>query len=129
MQTDCTQQAGRRLKTGCVAAAVAVTLERAKASLTNWLRGDARGPVDGAIRRPSHNADDHVREVEITCLRALLARLTMPRDIAKNRQGCRFSALLASAPPWDRASGRRLYQSFHQGSVLCRNSCWMSRSG
>jgi transposase len=53
-----------------------------KASLTNWVRDDAKGQLAGPPKRKAIQAMTPER-AEIARLRAQVARLTMERDIAK----------------------------------------------
>ena len=78
------QEAVRQVKDGRAAAVVARTLGMPKASLTNWVRADAKGQL-------AHTSDSGKvvvatatpEQVEIARLRAEVARLKMERDIAK----------------------------------------------
>ena len=77
------QEAVRQVKAGRAASVVARTLGMPKASLTNWVRADARGQLGvTADGRPSPVVTPE--QVEIARLRAEVARLKMERDIAKN---------------------------------------------
>lgn len=79
------QEAVRQVKEGRAAAVVARTLGMPKASLSNWVRADAKGQlaqtsdsgkvVSAAVVTPE--------QAEIARLRAEVARLKMERDIAK----------------------------------------------
>lgn len=63
---------------------MAATLGMPKASLTNWVRADAKGQLavtsEGKATTPTITPEQQ----EIARLRAQVARLTMERDIAKN---------------------------------------------
>lgn len=76
------QEAVRQVKAGRPASMVAKTLDMPKASLTNWVRADARGELemtaDGKVA-PQVTPE----QAEIARLRAEVARLRMERDIAK----------------------------------------------
>jgi transposase len=77
------QEAVRQVKAGRTAAVVAQTLGMPKASLTNWVRADAKGLLgrlpDGKTAAPVVTPE----QAEIARLRAEVARLRMERDIAK----------------------------------------------
>lgn len=77
------QEAVRQVKAGRAASVVAKTLGMPKASLTNWVRAEAKGQlgVTGAgVVAPTVTPE----QAEIARLRAENARLKMERDIAKN---------------------------------------------
>lgn len=73
----------RQVKAGRAASLVAATLGMPKASLTNWVRADAKGQLavtsEGKATTPTITPEQE----EIARLRAQVARLTMERDIAK----------------------------------------------
>jgi transposase len=77
------QEAVRQVKAGRAASAVAATLGMPKASLTNWVRADAKGQLavtpEGKATTPTVTPE----QAEIARLKAQVARLTMERDIAK----------------------------------------------
>jgi transposase InsO family protein/transposase-like protein len=76
------QEAVRQVKGGRAASAVAATLGMPKASLTNWVRDDAKGQLAGPPEGEAMQAMTP-EQAEIARLRAQVARLTMERDIAK----------------------------------------------
>lgn len=77
------QEAVRQVKAGRAASVVAKTLGMPKASLTNWVRADAKGQlgVSGDGKSPAPVVTPE--QAEIARLRAEVARLKMERDIAK----------------------------------------------
>jgi len=77
------QEAVRQVKAGRPAAVVAKTLGMPSASLTNWVRADAKGQLGvSADGKPA--AVVSPEQAEIARLKAEVARLKMERDIAKN---------------------------------------------
>lgn len=76
------QEAVRQVKAGRAAAVVAKTLGMPKASLTNWVRADARGQL-GRTAGGRSAPEVCPEQAEIARLRAEVARLKMERDIAK----------------------------------------------
>ncbi|GAD24605.1 transposase [Acidovorax sp. MR-S7] len=77
------QEAVRQVKAGRAASAVAATLGMPKASLTNWVRADAKGQLAVAGEGKATTPAVTPEQAEIARLRAQVARLTMERDIAK----------------------------------------------
>ncbi len=76
------QEAVRQVKGGRAASVVAKTLRMPKASLTNWVRADAKGQLGmSAERKPVAMVTPE--QGEIARLRAELARVKMERDILK----------------------------------------------
>lgn len=76
------QEAVRQVKGGRAASVVAKTLRMPKASLTNWVRADAKGQL-GMSAEGKPVAMVTPEQGEIARLRAELARVKMERDIAK----------------------------------------------
>ena len=76
------QEAVRQVKSGRAASVVAKTLGMPKASLTNWVRADAKGQL-GMSAEGKPVAMVTPEQGEIARLRAELARVKMERDIAK----------------------------------------------
>jgi transposase len=78
------QEAVRQVRGGRAASEVAKTLGMPKASLTNWVRAQAKGEL---VRRQGNGeavaAEVSPEQAEIARLRAEVARLKMERDIAK----------------------------------------------
>ena len=95
-------EAVRQVKAGRAASVVAATLGMPKASLTNWVRADARGQVatvpEGKAAAPGITPD----QAEIARLRAQVARLTMERDIAKKAAAYFAQDVLQSTPGFNR---------------------------
>ena len=80
------QEAVRQVKAGRAASVVAKTLGMPKASLTNWVRADAKGQLGAAAGGHGKGPTAPTitpEQAEIARLRAQVARLTMERDIAK----------------------------------------------
>lgn len=76
------QEAVRQVKGGRAASVVAKTLGMPKASLTNWVRADAKGQLGVSVEgKPVTTVTPE--QAEIARLRAELARVKMERDIAK----------------------------------------------
>lgn len=76
------QQAVRQVKVGRAASVVAKTLGMPKASLTNWVRADAKAQLGiTAEGKPAPTVTPE--QAEIARLRAEVAHLEMERDIAK----------------------------------------------
>jgi transposase len=76
------QEAVRQVKAGRTAAAVAKTLGMPKASLSNWVRAEAKGQLGVGVEGKSAPVVTP-EQAEIARLRAEVARLRMERDIAK----------------------------------------------
>lgn len=76
------QEAVRQVRTGRAAAVVAKTLGMPKASLSNWIRSDARGEL-GLSADGKAAPVVTPEQAEIARLRAEVARLKMERDIVK----------------------------------------------
>jgi transposase len=95
------QEAVRQVKAGRVAAVVAKTLGMPRASLTNWVRADARGELGmSASGKPSPVVTPE--QAEIARLRAELARVKMERDIAKKAAAYFAQDVLQSTPGYGR---------------------------
>lgn len=76
------REAVRQVKAGRAALVVAKTLGMPKASLTNWVRAEAKGQLGlTADGKPAPVITPE--QAEIARLRAEVARLRMERDIAK----------------------------------------------
>ena len=73
-------EAVRQVKGGQSIAVVARVLGIPKASLSNWVRQDVRGPLGGAGDKAVTVTPE---QMELARLRAENARLRMERDIAK----------------------------------------------
>mgnify|MGYP000868820771 FL=1 len=96
------QEAVRQVKAGRAASVVAATLGMPKASLTNWVRADAKGQL---VVRPEGKATAPAitpQQAEIARLRAQVARLTMERDIAKKAAAYFAQDVLQSTPGFSR---------------------------
>jgi transposase len=76
------QEAIRQVKAGRAVSVVAKTLGMPKASLSNWVRADARGQL-GVSAAGQAAPVVTPEQAEIARLRAEVARLRMERDIAK----------------------------------------------
>lgn len=76
------QEAVRQVKAGRAASMVAKALCMPKASLTNWVRADAKGRL-GLTAEGKPAPEVTPEQAEIARLRAEVARLKMERDIAK----------------------------------------------
>jgi transposase len=77
------QEAVRQVKAGRPASVVASTLGMPKASLTNWVRAEAKGQFGVSAEGKPAAPVITPEQAEIARLRAQVARLTMERDIAK----------------------------------------------
>src|SRR4051794_26508282 len=93
------QEAVRQVKAGRSTSVVARTLGMPKASLSNWVRTDAKGqlgaPVEGkACAAPTVTPE----QAEIARLRAEVSRLKMERDIAKKAAAYFAQDVLQSTP-------------------------------
>ena len=77
------QEAVRQVKAGRAAALVAKSLGMPKASLTNWVRADAKGLLGLSSDGKTAATVVTPEQAEIARLRAEVARLEMERDIAK----------------------------------------------
>ena len=92
------QEAVRQVRAGRAASVVAKTLGVPKASLTNWVRGDARGQLgttaDGKAAAPTMTPE----QAEIARLRAEVARLRMERAIVKKAAAYFAQDVLQSTP-------------------------------
>ena len=76
------QEAVRQVKAGRASSVVAKTLGMPKASLTSWVRADAKGQLGmTAEGKPAPVVTPE--QAEIARLRAEVSRLKMERDIAK----------------------------------------------
>jgi transposase len=73
------QEAVRQVKAGRAASAVAATLGIPKASLTNWVRADARGQVGAVPEGKAAAPADTPDQAEISRLRAQVARAHQAR--------------------------------------------------
>ena len=96
------QEAVRQVKGGRAASVVAKTLRMPKASLTNWVRADAKGQL-GMSAEGKPVAMVTPEQGEIARLRAELARVKMERDIAKKAAAYFAQDVLQGTP----GSGRR----------------------
>ena len=76
------QEAVRQVKAERAASVVAKTLGMPKASLTNWVRAEAKGQL-GMTADGNAGPVEIPLQAEIARLRAEVARLRMERDIAK----------------------------------------------
>jgi transposase len=90
-------EAVRQVKAGPSAAVVAKVLGIPSASLSNWVRLDAKGQLGGAA---ANQKAPEVRpeQMEIARLRAENARLKMERDIAKMAAAYFAQDVLQSTP-------------------------------
>lgn len=95
------QEAVRQVKAGRAASAVAATLGMPKASLTNWVRDDAKGQLAGKPEGKVMQAMTP-EQAEIARLRAQVARLTMERDIAKKAAAYFAQDVLQGTPGFSR---------------------------
>lgn len=91
------QEAVRQVKAGRAAAVVAKTLGMPKASLSNWVRADARGEL-GMVADGKPAPVVTPEQAEIARLRAENARLKMERDIAKKAAAYFAQDVLQSTP-------------------------------
>jgi transposase len=73
-------EAVRQVKAGQSMSVTAKVLGIPKASLSNWVRQSAKGPLSGAGDKPLAVTAE---QMELARLRAEVARLRMERDIAK----------------------------------------------
>lgn len=96
------QEAVRQVKAGRAASVVAATLGMPKASLTNWVRTDARGLVTGVPEDKKQAPSVTHEQAEIARLRAQVARLTMERDIAKKAAAYFAQDVLQGTPGFTR---------------------------
>jgi transposase len=87
-------EAVRMVRGGQSMAAVAKILGISPKTLHNWVKADAAGKLSGAGKQISPE------QMEIARLRAELARMTMERDVLKNRR------TRLPAPLMNRNSGR-----------------------
>lgn len=96
------QEAVRQVKAGRAASAVAATLGMPKASLTNWVRADAKGQLamtsEGKATTPTVTPE----QAEIARLKAQVARLMMERDIAKKAAAYFAQDVLQGTPGFSR---------------------------
>jgi len=96
------QEAVRQVKAGRAASAVAAMLGMPKASLTNWVRADAKGQLaltsEGKATTPTITPE----QAEIARLKAQVARLTMERDIAKKAAAYFAQDVLQGTPGFSR---------------------------
>ena len=76
------QEAVRQVKAGRAASVVAKTLGMPKASLTNWVRANAKGRL-GITADGKAAPEVTPEQAQIARLRAEVARLRMERNIAK----------------------------------------------
>lgn len=87
------QEAVRLVKAGQSVGVTAKVLGLPKASLSNWVRQDARGKLSGAGDKPVS-----AEQMELARLRAELARVKMERDIAKKAAAYFAQDVLQSTP-------------------------------
>ena len=96
------QGAVRQVKAGRAASVVAATLGMPKASLTNWVRADAKGQLavtsEGKATTPTITPEQE----EIARLRVQVARLTMERDVAKKAAAYFAQDVLQGTPGFSR---------------------------
>ena len=96
------REAVRQVKAGRAASAVAATLGMPKASLTNWVRADAKGQLaltsEGKATTPTVTPE----QAEVARLKAQVARLTMARDIAKKAAAYFAQDVLQGTPGFSR---------------------------
>ena len=71
------QEAVRLVESGQSPAVAARSLEVAEQTLSNWVKAHRKGTLKGAASKPPVTAE----QMEISRLRAELARVTMERDI------------------------------------------------
>ena len=71
-------EAVRLVRAGQSVPAVAATLDVRQQSIRNWLKADEQGQLNGTATRPVS-----AEQMEISRLRAELARVKMERDILK----------------------------------------------
>ena len=71
------QEAVRLVESGQSPAVAARSLEVAEQTLSNWVKAHRKGTLKGATSKPLVSAE----QMEISRLRAELARVTMERDI------------------------------------------------
>jgi len=76
-------EALRQVKAGQAASVVAKVLGIPKASLTNWVRQDAKGQLGAVPGDPGKAVPVSGEQMELARLRAENARLKMERDILK----------------------------------------------
>ena len=91
-----------QFKAGRAASVVAATLGMSKASLTNWVRADAKGKLamtsEGKATTPTITPEQE----EIARLRVQVARLTMERDVAKKAAAYFAQDVLQGTPGFSR---------------------------
>jgi transposase len=92
------QEAVRQVRAGRTASEVAQTLGMPKASLTNWVRAQAKGELGKAGEGKAVAAVVTPEQAEIARLRAEVARLKMERDIAKKAAAYFAQDVLQSTP-------------------------------
>ena len=95
------QEAVRQVKAGRPAAVVAKTLGMPSASLTNWVRADAKGQL-GVSTDGKPAAVVSPEQAEIARLKAEVTRLKMERDIAKKAAAYFAQDVLQSSPGFNR---------------------------
>lgn len=96
------QEAVRQVKAGRAASAVAAMLGMPKASLTNWVRADAKGHLAVAPEGKAAAPTATPEQAEIARLKAQVARLTMERDIAKKAAAYFAQDVLQGTPGFPR---------------------------
>lgn len=96
------REAVRQVKAGRAAAAVAATLDMPKASLTNWVRADAKGQLVAMTEGKAGTPTVTPEQAEIARLKAQVARLTMERDIAKKAAAYFAQDVLQGTPGFSR---------------------------
>ncbi|KAK42989.1 transposase [Caballeronia jiangsuensis] len=72
-------EAVRLVRAGQSVAAVAATLDVPMQSISNWVKAEQQGKLSGAGTKPVS-----AEQMELSRLRAEVARLKMERDILKN---------------------------------------------
>lgn len=92
------QEAVRQVKAGRAASIVASTLGMPKASLTNWVRAEAKGQLGVSAEGKPAAPVITPEQAQIARLRAQVARLTMERDIAKKAAAYFAQDVLQSTP-------------------------------
>ena len=96
------QEAVRQVKAGRAASAVATTLGMPKASLTNWVRDDAKGRLAVTPEGKATASTVTPEQAEIARLRAQVARLTMERKKKKKAAAYFAQDVLQSTPGFSR---------------------------
>lgn len=86
-------EAVRLVKAGQSVAAVATTLDVPAQSISNWVKAEQEGKLGGAGTKPVSP-----EQMELSRLRAEVARLKMERDILKNIPKGRAPARRAETP-------------------------------